>query len=543
MVKLSYLDMHTCCSSATVKGRDATINWLARRSKDIVKEDHSLSARKLQKRLEKQYNLELSYWKVWFAKKSTMNDLHGTWEGSFTMLWRFKSALEESCPGSIIEIDCKKVNGRMHFSRMFVCIRACVDGFLAGCRPYLGVDSTHLTGKYKGQLAAATAIDGHNWMYPVAYAIFFKETNDNWAWFMANLKKAIGTPPGLTIHSDACKGLAYGVKKIFKADAEHRECFRHLMTNFRKKYKGDVLKFMWPCAWACTTRRHDYLVENITAAAPKAIPWLNKHHKLIWSRSKFSKMCKVDYVNNNISECFNNWIKDYKDLPVVDLMDKIREKIMEKIATRQDIANRLEGHILPSVLHELNMKSRGLNYDFSKSGLLAAEISGTTNEGKTWRYGVDLNKRTCGCGQWEVSGKPCTHAIFSLGKFRQKELKIEDFVDDYYSVERFKLAYQFEVIPMGDKSQWPKNDPGFEMVPPPLERPAGRPRKQRIKASGEPGKRGPYQCKRCFKFGHIEKGCNATQAELEQELPPPRPKKQKKQRSVIYCNILVFHAS
>lgn len=215
--------------------------------------------------------------------------------------------------------------------------------------------------------------------------------------------------------------------------------------------------------------------------------------------------------------------------PVVDLMDKIREKIMEKIATRQDIANRLEGHILPSVLHELNMKSRGLNYDFSKSGLLAAEISGTTNEGKTWRYGVDLNKRTCGCGQWEVSGKPCTHAIFSLGKFRQKELKIEDFVDDYYSVERFKLAYQFEVIPMGDKSQWPKNDPGFEMVPPPLERPAGRPRKQRIKASGEPGKRGPYQCKRCFKFGHIEKGCNATQAELEQELPPPRPKKQKKQ--------------
>ena len=94
---------------------------------------------------------------------------------------------------------------------------------------------------------------------------------------------------------------------------------------------------MWPCAWACTPRRHDYLVENITVAAPKAIPWLNKHHKLIWSRSKFSKKCKVDYVNNNISECFNNWIKDYKDLPVVDLMDKIREKIMEKIAEPSNI--------------------------------------------------------------------------------------------------------------------------------------------------------------------------------------------------------------
>ncbi|RLM80871.1 uncharacterized protein C2845_PM12G09990 [Panicum miliaceum] len=54
--------------------------------------------------------------------------------------------------------------------------------------------------------------------------------------------------------------------------------------------------------------------------------------------TKFSKECKVDYVNNNISECFNNWIKDYKDLPVADLMDKTREKNTEKIYTSQEIS-------------------------------------------------------------------------------------------------------------------------------------------------------------------------------------------------------------
>jgi len=36
------------------------------------------------------------------------------------MLWRFKAALEETCPRSIVEIDSKKINGKMHFSRMFV---------------------------------------------------------------------------------------------------------------------------------------------------------------------------------------------------------------------------------------------------------------------------------------------------------------------------------------------------------------------------------------------------------------------------------------
>jgi len=341
-------------------------------------------------------------------------------------------------------------------------------------------------------------------------------------------KRGVGILPGLTIHTDACKGLAYAVKKVFQGDVEHRECFRHLMANFRKQFKGDVLKYMWPCAWACTDCRYDALMEKIAAASPKAVTFLNRHHKLKWYRSKFSKECKVDYVNNNISECFNNWIKDYKDLPVADLMDKIREKIMEKIYTRQEIADRMEGRILASVLHELNMKSRGLHYEILRTSAMSADISGITKEGKNWRVPVDIEKKTCGCGQWQISGKPCTHAIALFGKIRN--INIENFIDDYYSVERFKTAYQFVVTPMGDKTDWPKFDPGFKMVPPKLERPAGRPRKKRIKASGEAGKRGPYQCKRCFQFGHIEKGCIATQAELEQELPPPRPKKSKGQR-------------
>jgi len=155
-----------------MKGHQASTAWISQRVEDIIKEDPTLSAKKLQKRLEKHYDIELFYFKVWSGKKSTMDAIHGTWEESFTMLWRFKAALEETCPGSIVEIDCKKIKGQMHFPRMFVCIKACVDGFLYGCRPYLGVDSTHLTGKYNGQLAAATVIDRHNWMYPVAYGIF-----------------------------------------------------------------------------------------------------------------------------------------------------------------------------------------------------------------------------------------------------------------------------------------------------------------------------------------------------------------------------------
>ena len=86
--------------------------------------------------------------------------------------------MELISPGSIVEIEVEG-NKKKRFKRIFVALKPCVDGFLVGCRPFVGVDATCLNGKYIGQLASATAVDGHNWLYHLAYAIFDSETEDN----------------------------------------------------------------------------------------------------------------------------------------------------------------------------------------------------------------------------------------------------------------------------------------------------------------------------------------------------------------------------
>jgi hypothetical protein len=166
----------------------------------------SLGAADLQDKLLEKYGVEVAYNTVWEGRKKAMDLIYGAWEDSFESLFSFGAQLMHRSPGSIFEIATKPTeDGGVMFDKVFVAMKPCVDGFIQGCRPYLGIDATTLNGKFKGQLASAIALDGNNWMYPVAWAIFEFETTESWTWFMRQLEMAIGHPQHLAILTDACR--------------------------------------------------------------------------------------------------------------------------------------------------------------------------------------------------------------------------------------------------------------------------------------------------------------------------------------------------
>ena len=461
-------------------------------------EDPKLGPKALQQKIREHYKIKVHYKRVYMGKELALKQIYGDWDTSFDNLYKFKAQVEMVSPGSLVDIEHHKINDKIRFSRLFVAFKPCIEGFLSGCRPYLAIDSTFLTGKYKGQLATACAVDGHNWMYPVVFGVMDSETNENWTWFMRMLKKVIGSPRGLAICTDAGQAVMTGVKDVFP-EAEHRECMYHLVTNFKKRYRGKVFdEHLWQAAYAWNPYIFEKHWVEIEEANPAATQYLRQWHTRLWTRSQFSTASKVDYVTNNLAESFNNWIKDYKSLNLDDLMDRIRQLLMQKWNRRRKISNILEGLILPHILKRLNERSRDLDLDVIECGNGLAEVSVLSGSG--FRCVVNLHDKTCTCRQWQVSGIPCVHALAFITSLSNASL--ENYVDPFYSVERFRTAYAQQLPALVDKSQWPKSEHGFFMNPPLLKAVAGgRRRTERFKGCAEK-KKGQHKCKVCKGYGH-----------------------------------------
>lgn len=406
--------MHTCPSTQRDgKVKVAKRKWIAARVTDWLKGDPSMTSIALKKRLFEKYHVDIDYQRVLAGRRIALDQIFGKWEDSFECLHNWQAGVLRKCPTSIVVINHKEIEGQQRFTRAFVCFRACIDGFLSGCRPYLSVDATALNGKWKGQLAVACGVDGHNWLYPVAYAVFDSETKENWDYFMENLKSAIGTPEGLVICTDACKGLETAVHRVFPT-AEHRECFRHMIMNFRKKFHGKVFEEnLWPTAYTYSPAKHNHHMKKIMEANPEAIAYLDEWHSNLWIRSKFSTTCKCDYVMNNIAESFNSMIKKLKGFPVLELLDSLREWLMVRFEIRAKIARRfVRGllKILPRITNMMNNRSRGVVLDgISRSDDCKAEVT-IKIHGYNWKHCVDLEKWECSCRRWQVTGQPCLHA-------------------------------------------------------------------------------------------------------------------------------------
>jgi hypothetical protein len=132
----------------------AKSRWVAEEVKRWVTENHQVDTKYLQKKLKEKFKIDLPYMRVFNGKHHA---IYGNWHESSKLLYSFKGEVERTSPSSIVDIDHHSVDYTLRgvtmakecFRRVFVCFEACHWGFLEGCRSYLAIDATFLTGSLK----------------------------------------------------------------------------------------------------------------------------------------------------------------------------------------------------------------------------------------------------------------------------------------------------------------------------------------------------------------------------------------------------------
>ncbi len=263
-------------------------------------------------------------------------------------------------------------------------------------------------------------------------------------------------------------------------DAEKRFCVRHLYNNFKGSYPGVALRdAVWGVARATYEGEFKRKMELLKGLDSNAWAWMKEVDPCYWSRAFFMEFPKCDILLNNMCECFNRFIIDARDKPILTMLEIVRCKIMVRIAKKREIQGRWTGRLCQKILKKLNR-----NIEFSKN-CWPMESGGTKFQvtTPTDQHVVDIEDRKCSCRKWELTGIPCIHACSALAMHRGNP---EEYVDECYTVDTHKLIYGNLIHPIRSADQW--EDMGHNPIKPPnhvvVKR--GRPKKKRRREQGEP---------------------------------------------------------
>ena len=289
---------------------------------------------------------------------------------------------------------------------------------------------------------------------------------------------------------------------------DHRACVRHIYANFRDSgHRGKALKDkLWGATSSYTEFEFDAHMAELKKLSPPAYEYLSKIPVTTWSRSKFTKNLKSDLIVNNLSECFNSYILDARDKPILTILDTIRRKLMRRFQVNRASIAKMSEKLCPKI--QVKVKKAGvkaIEYLLMYSGEGKYKV-----DYRQQQFVVNLREKTCGCKKWDIIGIPCHHVISAI---LHQGSKIEDYVEHCYTIEKYKKSYEPIIHLMPSIEQWTQTQ--YDPVDPPFERcHPGRPKRMRKRDPIEPSNQYRFskvgtniKCSNCKKLGYNSRTC------------------------------------
>lgn len=322
------------------------------------------------------------------------------------------------------------------------------------------------------------------------------------------------------------QGLIAAIDELFP-DSVHRYCVRHILTNFRSRFKGKALKdALWRCARSSYEVQFKQEMEGLAAMSTEGHAYLAQINPKHWTRAHFDEKFKCDMLLNNMCECFNSFILDGRTKGFITLNEIIRTLLMKRIQKKRSMMLRSEEQYCPKIRKKLE-KAKQLSWYYRADWAGGDKYQVIGEDGQ---YVVDKREQSCTCRRWQLTGIPCHHAISSMNANNEDP---EMFMHSCYKVETFLKIYSHFLEPTNGKQMWPQSDMPPILPPPAVNLKRGKrcllrrreaheaprggqgPRGEQTASSTVPVriKRGgkKLRCGKCGAIGHNIRRCKESQ--------------------------------
>nr|POE69372.1 hypothetical protein CFP56_08627 [Quercus suber] len=320
------------------------------------------------------------------------------------------------------------------------------------------------------------------------------------------LKSAVSTPQQLTFVADFQNDLKKSLAEIFDK-CYHSYCLRHLAEKLNKDLKGqfshEARRFMindfYAAAYAPKLEGFQRSADNIKGISPEAYNWVIQSEPEHWANAFFAG-ARYNHMTSNFGQQFYSWVSEAHELPITQMIDVLRGKMMESIYTRRVDSSQWTTKLTPS-------KEERLQKETSIARSLQVLIAhGSTFEVRGESVDiVDIDHWDCSCKEWQLTGLPCCHAIAVFECIGRNPY---DYCSRYFTAESYRLTYAESIQPVPNVDRPIPDESALAVVtvtPPPTKRPPGRP-KMKQSESIDIIKR-QLQCSKCKGLGHNKKTC------------------------------------
>ncbi|KAK1389992.1 hypothetical protein POM88_018170 [Heracleum sosnowskyi] len=207
---------------------------------------------------------------------------------------------------------------------------------------------------------------------------FGSQMRSNPKWKLREIQQHINEVHGLLLSKNQC----WLAKKIAMSEIEGE-----IAKQYKRLYDYGDNGF----GYTLMTDQQKGLKNAIDNLLPRAE---HRTEPRYWSRAFFDTMTACDMVDNNLSECFNSWIFEARYKPIIELLDDIRLKLMERLHIKRDLMLNTDSRICPQIIKKLKFSIEATK--FCKSTWTGADECEVRDiDGGQWV--VNMTRKTCSC--------------------------------------------------------------------------------------------------------------------------------------------------